>query len=144
MLRYGDEEGQKLARSVINIFSANCHKEFFTVFLSIFDNERAVLQEGIMSFQEEMVKNYAMQEKQTVCKSFLDFCQKKEESFWMVDFWLGFDSVKNFSLQNEESLQLVLNMFFEFYCTFIQDIIRSLEFSHEGTSPRISRSSPLI
>lgn len=137
MHRYGDQEGKSLAGNMTNTFATTCDKQYLPVFLSIFEDEKAIMQEGLKSFQNEMIKNYPVQEKQAVCRNFLDFCQKKEGSFWLIDFWLGFDSVRNFSLQNEESLELVLNMFFEFYCKLVEDIVKSLTSSWKGLGSRI-------
>jgi hypothetical protein len=141
MLKYGDEEGKTLSSNIINVFAANCDKEFIKVFLTVFEEEKVVLRNGLTSFLTEMIRNFGFQEKQEVCKNFFNFCKKKEQSFWLIDFWLSHDSVRNFSLQNEESLTLILKMFFEFYCKFIDDILEVYAKVREDTPERIGNLS---
>lgn len=135
MLRYSEEEGRTLASNVIRIFAAQCGKEYLAVFLNVFENERQVLRDGLGSFLAEVSAELGPQDKQSVCKNFFSFCRHKAESFWLVEFWLSHDSICTFSLQNEESLEMVLNMFFDFYCDFVQDILSVV---HRQRIPRPS------
>lgn len=123
MLRYSEDEGRALACNVIQIFAAYCGKEFIEVFLNVFEDEREVLQSGLKSFLSQIAVELGAQDKQTVCKNFFNFCRLRAESFWLVEFWLSHQSIGSFSLQNEESLDVVLNMFFDFYCDLARDIV---------------------
>lgn len=123
MLRHGHEEGRALATSVVQTFAARCGRENLEVFLGVFEDERDVLRAGLRSFLGAIAGGLGAQDKQLVCRSFFEFCRRRPGSFWLVEFWLSHDSICSFSLQNDESLELALDMFFDFFCDLLRDVV---------------------